>query len=58
MVRDELLYELVTMKNKRLNIRVSEPYLERLNKLKNHTGVSISEMVRRGLILYLDRNEI
>ncbi len=58
MVRDELLYELVTMKNKRLNIRVSEPYLERLNKLKNHTGVSISEMVRRGLLLYLDRNEI
>ncbi len=58
MVRDELFYELINIKNKRLNIRVSESYLERLNNLKNHTGVSVSEMVRRGLLYYLDRHEI
>ena len=58
MVRQELIDELITTKDKRLNIRVSEPYLKRLNLLKAKSGVCISEMIRRGLILYLDRNEI
>lgn len=58
MVKEELIYEMISMKNKRINIRVSEPYLRRLNNLKKCSGVGISEMVRRGLILYLERKEI
>lgn len=58
MVKEEIYFELVSAKNKRINIRVSKPYHERLNNLKIRTGVNISEMVRRGLILYLDTHEV
>ena len=57
MVKEELLFELVSMKSKRINIRVSESYLRRLNNIKKRTGVNISEMIRRGLVLYLDKYE-
>ncbi len=58
MVKEEILFELVSMKTKRINIRVSESYIKRLNNIKKRTGVTISEMIRRGLILYLDKYEI
>lgn len=55
MVKDELYYELMSKKDKRMNIRVSEDYFNRLNQVKKITGVSLSEMIRRGLNLYLDK---
>ena len=58
MVKEEIYFELVSAKNRRINIRVSEPYHKRLNNLIIRTGVNISEMVRRGLILYLDTQEV
>jgi hypothetical protein len=58
MVKEEILFELVSMKTKRINIRVSESYIKRLNNIKKRTGVTVSEMIRRGLILYLDKYEI
>jgi hypothetical protein len=58
MVKEEILFELVSMKTRRINIRVSESYIKRLNNIKKRTGVTISEMIRRGLILYLDKYEI
>jgi len=45
MVKEEMYFELVSAKNRRINIRVSEPYHKRLNNLKTRTGVNISEMV-------------
>jgi len=58
MVTDDLFFELVSSKSRRINIRVSDTYLKRLNNIKRKTGINISEMVRRGLILYLDKYDI
>lgn len=58
MVNEDILLELELMKDRRINIRVSEPYLRRLYAIKTRTGISISEMVRRGLVMYLNRYEV
>jgi len=58
MVNEDILLELELMKDRRINIRVSEPYLRRLYSIKTRTGISISEMVRRGLVMYLNRYEV
>ena len=57
MVNDELLYELITAKDKRLNIRVSNRYHNKLHNLKRRTGIAISEMVRRGVLMYIEKHD-
>jgi len=57
MVKEDILLELITSKDKRINIRVSENYFKRLHNLKKRTGIGISEMVRRGLILYIEKHD-
>jgi len=57
MVSEEILLELITAKDKRLNIRISNRYHNRLHKLKQRTGVGISEMVRRGLVMYIEKHD-
>jgi predicted DNA binding CopG/RHH family protein len=58
MVKDELFMELSCEKDKRINIRVSERYLNKLNDIKKRTGINLSEMVRRSLIIYINKYDI
>ena len=50
----ELEYELENPKVQRINIRVSSNLLKELHIVKRKTGVTISEMIRRGLRDYLN----
>lgn len=55
MVNQKLLNELLQAKEKRINIRVSSQFYDKMKFLKEHTGVPYSEMIRRGITLYVDK---
>lgn len=57
MVNEDIFLEMIASKEKRLNIRVSNSFYQRMLKLKKRTGVNYSEMLRRGLTLYLDKHD-
>ena len=44
------------MQNKQLNIRLSEELHARLTEEKKHTGVPVSEIIRRAVDAYLRRD--
>ena len=55
MVNDIVLNEAISLKEKRLNIRISKSYHRKISQLKKRIGISYSEMVRRGLAIYIDK---
>lgn len=52
----ELIDLIDDLKDKRLNIRISETLYHRLRSLKNNTGLNISDVARRGIYLYLEKH--
>lgn len=42
-------------KEERINVRLSSTLFDQLKKHKKRTGMKMSEMVRRGVLLYLER---